>query len=131
MRLLLDTHAFVWLASDLTKLPKAAKEAIANSECLSISSATPWEIGLLVKRGRLELPLSTAEYVERAIARHITDEIPIDRGIAIASTELQPIHNDPFDRILIATAIAQDLVLLTCDEVIPKYPKVKTLWSGD
>lgn len=128
MRLLLDTHAFVWLASDLSQLPPAAKEAIANSECLCVSSATPWEIGLLVRSGRLELPLPTAEYVDRAIARHITEEIPIDRGIAIASTELPRIHNDPFDRILVATAIAQDLVLVTRDGVIAKYPEVRTIW---
>jgi PIN domain nuclease of toxin-antitoxin system len=129
MRLLLDTHAFVWLASDQSKLPEAAKEAIASSDAVYLSSATPWEIGLLVKRGRLELPLHTSEYVSSAMEQHITDEIPIDRHLAIRATELPEIHNDPFDRVLVATAIGHDLVLVTRDEVIPTYPEVRTLWS--
>jgi PIN domain nuclease of toxin-antitoxin system len=127
--LLLDTHAFVWLASDQTQLTAAGKAAIrAAAGALCISSITGLEIALLVKRGRLELPLPPREFIERALRQHGIEEIPVDVEIALRSAALPDIHNDPFDRIIAATALNRGCPLLSKDTVLPRYPGMTLLW---
>jgi len=127
--LLLDTHAFVWLASAQKNLSLRAKQAILqNADELYISSISALEIAILVKRNRLRLPVGAGEFVERALQQHGIYEIPVDRRVAIASTSLPDIHNDPFDRIILATALLKDMSILSKDRVIPKYNDVKVIW---
>jgi PIN domain nuclease of toxin-antitoxin system len=127
--ILLDTHALVWLASDPTQLSPAAQTAIrAHPASLHISIVSAWEISLLAKRGRLTLPLSPEEYLARAIAHHGLIELPLTRRVAQAAVSLPDIHNDPFDRILIAECHARGLSLITRDTVIPSYPDVRVIW---
>ena len=128
--LLLDTHAFVWLASDVAQLPTAARETIRREAArLFVSSISALEIGLLVKRGRLDLPLPPDEFVERALAHHGIQEIPVDHHLALASTALPDIHNDPFDRILVATAQARDMRILSKDAQLARYPGTHVVWD--
>jgi PIN domain nuclease of toxin-antitoxin system len=127
MRLLLDTHAFVFLASDQGQIPSRAREAMRVSP-MFLSSISALEIALLAKHGRLRLPIAPGEFVDRALEQHGVSEIPVDRGLAVASAELPDMHNDPFDRLIIATAHEHDLVIVTKDEVIPQYPGVRALW---
>ena len=128
--LLLDTHAFVWLASDQARLPRSALDTIRRSAGrLYLSAISALEIGILVKRGRLSLPVAPAEFVERALRQHGIQEMPVDRRIALASTQLPDIHNDPFDRIVIATAQIHDLHILSRDRVIPTYPDTVVVWD--
>ena len=130
MMLLLDTHAFVWLASDQSKLSSTGLKAIQeNAERLYISSISAMEIGILVKHRRLRLPVSPEDFIERALYQHGIQEIPVNREIALASTKLPEIHNDPFDRLLIATAVIKVCVLLSKDKMIPQYQTVKVLWD--
>jgi PIN domain nuclease of toxin-antitoxin system len=127
--LLLDTHAFVWLASDSTRLTQDAKQAIrTHADDLHLSSISALEIGLLVKRERLDLPVAPGAFIERALEQHGVEEVMVDREIALASVGLPDLHNDPFDRIIIATALAGGMSILTKDTVIPTYPGVKTIW---
>lgn len=127
--ILLDTHALVWLASNPAQLSKAARDAIRkNPAALHVSVVSAWEISLLVKRGRLELPLPAAEYVERAVRHHGLIELPLGRHIAQDAVALPDIHNDPFDRVLVAECLARGLTLVTCDQVIPRYPGLRTVW---
>lgn len=129
MKLLLDTHAFVWLASDLKRLPAKARSALKESAGrLFLSSASTLEVALLTKRGRLELPLAVADYIELALAHHGIQEVAIDRRIAVRSALLPDIHNDPFDRLIVATGLIGDMVVLTKDEKIRAYD-VRTVWS--
>jgi PIN domain nuclease of toxin-antitoxin system len=121
--LLLDTHAFVWLTSDVAQLPPVARETIRQEAArLFLSSISALEIGLLVKRGRLDLPLLPAEFIERALTHHGIHEIPMDHEIALASAALPDLHNDPFDWILVATAQARDLRIVSKDTQLARYP---------
>jgi PIN domain nuclease of toxin-antitoxin system len=128
VRLLLDTHALVFLASDLQQLPNKAQRAI-RAHPLFVSAISALEIGLLVKRARLRLPVAPAVFVERAFEQHCIEEIPIDRVIALHAATLPDLHNDPFDRLIVASATEHDLVIVTKDSVIPTYPGVRTVWD--
>lgn len=126
---LLDTHAFVWLASDQGALSTAALAAIKKDrDSLFISVVTAWEIGLLHKKGRLFLPLPPEEFLQRALSHHGVQELQIKREIVLAGVSLPDIHNDPFDRILVAEALHHKCRIVTKDEKIPLYPGVKAIW---
>jgi PIN domain nuclease of toxin-antitoxin system len=127
--LLLDTHAFVWLASDQTQLTPAGKAAIrAAAGALCVSSITGLEIAILVKRGRLSLPLPPGVFIERALRQHAIEEVPLDLVIAMRSAALPDIHNDPFDRLVLATALTRGCPVLSKDTILPQYPNVTVLW---
>lgn len=127
--LLLDTHAFVWLASAPKELSPPTRRAIQeNADNLYISSISALEIAILVKRKRLSLPLNPAEFIDRALRQHGIREIPLDRSIAIASTRLADIHNDPFDRIMVATAQLNGMSIVSRDRILRSYPEVKIIW---
>ena len=127
--LLLDTHALVWLASSQRHLSARVRQSIRqNPDELYLSSISALEIAILHKRERLTLPLPPSEFVDRALQQHGIHEVPLDWRIAIASASLPDIHNDPFDRIIIATARLHGLKILTKDRVIPQYPEVKVIW---
>lgn len=127
--ILLDTHAFVWMASDPEKLSSRAVDAIQrNCEGLLVSVATCWEVALLHKRGRLSLPVSSERFLEKAIARHGIHEISVSRATVLASVALPDIHRDPFDRVLIAEAQLRGCPIVTRDETIASYPGVSVIW---
>ncbi len=129
MRLLLDTHAFIWFVSDRKKIPEDSINLIQeNAGELYLSSITALEIALLVKRKRLKIPKNPGSYIEEAIQYHNLHEIPVDRKILLQSSALPEIHDDPFDRIIIATAKLHDLVLITKDTKIQAYPDITIVW---
>lgn len=127
--ILLDTHALVWLASDPKRLSPAARKAIsAHAASLHLSAVSAWEISLLVRNGRLSLPMKPGAYVAHAIRHLALIELPVTRESAQASVELPPIHNDPFDRILIAECGLRQLTLISADRVIATYPGLRLIW---
>lgn len=127
--ILLDTHALVWLASDSTRLSSAAQQFIrAHPKSLHVSIISAWEISLLVKRGRLILPLPPNDYFARAVTHHGLIEVPLTRRVAQNSVDLPDIHNDPFDRILIAECQSRGLSLVSCDSTLARYPGLKIVW---
>lgn len=129
MKALLDTHAFIWLATDQVRLSKAARDAIRRSdEGLYISAVTAWELGLLANRGRFEVDIDPAVLLATACRRHGIEEIPLRGEDALRSTQLPALHRDPFDRILVALAIQEGLVLVSKDEQLARYPGVKVVW---
>ena len=126
---LLDTHTFVWLASDQSALSSVAFSAIKKDRVsLFISVVTSWEIALLYKKGRLLLPLAPSEFVEKAMQRYGVQELPLRSEIAMAAVALPDIHNDPFDRILVAESLHNKCRLVTKDEKISLYPGVEAVW---
>jgi PIN domain nuclease of toxin-antitoxin system len=128
--LLLDTHALIWLATDLTQLTEPAKTAIRlHASELHISAITALEISLLTSCGKLEWGKKPVSRFERALKHHCVKVIPIDSEIAWKAGQLPPIHRDPFDRIIIATAQKHGMTILTKDRTIPSYPKIKVVWE--
>jgi PIN domain nuclease of toxin-antitoxin system len=128
--ILLDTCALLWLANGSDDLSPTTQELLrANAGSLFVSAFSAWEIALKHRRGRLELPLDTpAEWFAAVLEQHGLREIPVDSRIAAGAVSLPPLHTDPADRILVATAQTQGLTLLTPDALIRQYPELKTAW---
>lgn len=131
--ILLDTHAWVWWASKpdlLTKQAAAAiEQAIGRSE-LYVSAFSAWEVALLVKKGRLELAIPLGEWIAACEALPYLRFVPASHPILVRSVDLPPpFHDDPADRIIVATAIELDAQLITRDGRMLDYPAVRTIWS--
>jgi len=124
VRLLLDTHALIWTARDPERLSEAAASAVSDPENdVYVSAVTGWEVAIRRARGRLRFP-----DVDRAMlaALQLT-ELPISLAHAAEAGALPDHHRDPFDRMLIAQARADDLVLVTRDRAFDPY-EVKRHW---
>jgi PIN domain nuclease of toxin-antitoxin system len=126
VKLLLDTHAFLYWAADNPRLPRRARAAIARPRTIAcISAATIWEIRIKVAKGRLRTDFTNV--VEEA-QKHRFDVLPITGDHAQAAGDLPPHHDDPFDRMLIAQARAEAMTLVTGDGAFGEYG-VKLLWA--
>jgi PIN domain nuclease of toxin-antitoxin system len=119
MKLLLDTHAFLWWDSDDARLPSALRSAIATpSNQVFVSAVTAWEIA--IKRGLRKLVF--AGLVGKSIEGHGFIALPITVEQAECAGSLPQLHRDPFDRLLVAQAQLEGLVLVTVDDEILRYP---------
>jgi len=118
MRLLLDTHAFLWWVSDWEQIAERTRDAIANprNEVL-VSAVSGWEIAIKKAKGRLAAPDNLAAIVEEKGLGHL----PLTFEQAERAAALPDHHRDPFDRMLIAQAQAEGMVLVTRDARIPLY----------
>lgn len=117
-RLLLDTHAFLWWLSDDPALSTAARDTICDGRNeIHVSAASVWEIVIKRAIGKLEAPGDLDKIVEE----ENFIRLPVSLGHAEAVGELPPLHKDPFDRMLIAQALSEGLVILTADSNIPRY----------
>ena len=125
MTLLLDTHTIVWLTENLPNLGKAASRAcdaaLAVDE-LAVPAIAFYELGRLLKRGRVGGPPSVRDWQLKLLTLGVR-EIPLSAEIAIRAAGLDDLHRDPIDRIIVATALAEDAVLLTADGPL-------LAWSG-
>ena|SRR5579871_992001 len=118
MRLLLDTHIFYWSLYSRSRLPKGALEAILAAEAVFVSAVSIWEMAIKVRLSKIKGdPARLADF----IAESGFSELPIwSRHAKLVST-LPMHHSDPFDRLLIAQAIAEPLHLLTADIKLKPY----------
>jgi PIN domain nuclease of toxin-antitoxin system len=128
VKLLLDTHAFLWWCADSPKLPLRARRAVADqSNQVLISAVSGWEVAIKSRLGRLELPERPTEFMVRMLERHGFGVLPVAMAHALGEHELPEIHHDPFDRLLVSQSQSENAVLVTNDEMIMRYP-VETLW---
>lgn len=119
---LLDTQILIWSAIHLSKLAPHVTELLERADVeLFVSSITIAEIEIKTGLGKLELPGTPIELCRELGAT----EMDLTWNHAALLSELPPIHKDPFDRLLIAQAIAEDITLITSDELILRYPQVK------
>lgn len=126
MKLLLDTHTFLWWEADDPKLGRRARTQIVSpANSVLVSAATAWEIAVKRAAGKLVAPGDVGDW----IARSGFDELPIEVSHAVASAGLPRHHDDPFDRLLVAQAQAERLTLVTLDEAIARY-EVSLLDAG-
>ena len=127
MKYLLDTHAVIWYFENSSELPKKIEELIDNPEIsVYISSVSLWEIAIKISLSKLDLKLSLEELLYIVKNRDF-DIIQIENEYLKKLYELPFIHKDPFDRLLISTAMAEDLTIITIDENIQKYD-VSWIW---
>ncbi|MEE4173064.1 MAG: type II toxin-antitoxin system VapC family toxin [Xanthomonadales bacterium] len=127
MRLLLDTHVFLWLKTKSPKLPKQHREAFLDPETIPyFSMASYWEITIKAALGKLDLAPDWPTDFEREIVESHIHWLPIEPNHCRTLLNLEHLHRDPFDRMLVAQALAEDLVIATLDKRIRRYP-VKTL----
>ena len=127
MKYLLDTHAVIWYLEESTELPKKITSIIDNPEMdICISTVSLWEIAIKIKLGKLDIKLTLRELLEYVKTRDFSI-IHIEDEHLLALLDLQYTHKDPFDRLLISTAIAEDLTIITADENIQKY-NVAWVW---
>ena len=128
----LDTHAWIWFVSNPNLLSKKAKKAIdeaVKAKGVLISSISVWEVARLTAANRLELTLDVTDWVAKSEILPFIQFIPVSNAIAIKSVNLpQPLHSDPADRIIIASALTAGTPLVTKDKKILAYPAVKTIW---
>jgi PIN domain nuclease of toxin-antitoxin system len=118
MKLLLDTHAFLWWLNDDKKLGPKARQAVEEpGNLVYVSVATAWEIALKRASGKLDAPGDIAEWIEQSAF----SDLPIEVEHAVVSAELPKHHNDPFDRLVIAQAQLEDMTLVTHDDEIDEY----------
>jgi PIN domain nuclease of toxin-antitoxin system len=127
VRLLLDTCTFLWLASgDAVSTPAAAAIADPHNDVL-LSAVSVWEIVTKYQSGKLPLPEPPALLIPTERTLRGIDELPFDETSALYGIRLPPLHRDPFDRMLIAQAVAHGLAIVTPDPLITQYP-VRVLW---
>jgi PIN domain nuclease of toxin-antitoxin system len=127
VKLLLDTCTFLWLAGGGTLSPRAAAAVRDPANDVFLSAASVWEIVVKHSIGKLPLPEDPAQFIRtRREARGVTP-LPFDEDAALQGTRLPRLHRDPFDRMLIAQAIALGLAIVTPDPLVTQYP-IRTIW---
>ncbi|HYU34107.1 MAG TPA: type II toxin-antitoxin system VapC family toxin [Thermoanaerobaculia bacterium] len=122
MKLLLDTHVFLWYITADPKLPaafRAAAQDPANEVYLSVASI--WEAVIKYGLGKLPLPAPPADYLPHQRDAHGIASLPVDEGAMAHLAGLPPLHRDPFDRLLIAQALQYDLKVATVDPEFASY----------
>ena len=127
--ILLDTCALIWWTLDPGKLSKAAAFACNNMANTGgiISSISIWEIGIKIKKGKIDLGLNLAEYVSRIKKLGCLEILPVDENIWVENIALDWYHNDPADRTIVATARLENVPIITKDDIIREfYPN--TIW---
>ena len=128
MKLLLDTHTFLWWNEASPRLSKKALVLLsdpANTLLLSVVSA--WELVLKTQTGKLRLPESLNVYVPTRMAHYAMHALPVSLAHALASESLPLHHRDPFDRLLIAQAAIEGVPIVTADPEFRRYA-IKVVW---
>lgn len=121
MRLLLDTHVFLWLLAEPERIGAQVGRLHDPRTELFLSAASSWEIAVKVQLGRLELPDHPRHYVPDRMRAIGAEPLPVEHAHALAVSDLPLHHRDPFDRLLVAQAQALRLRIVTADAQILKY----------
>jgi len=122
VKLLLDTHLLLWAAGQPDRLSKTARDLIeADGSELIFSTASLWEIVIKRGLGREDFKVD-ARLLRRGLLDNGYTELPIASEHVVAIDTLPPLHKDPFDRVLVAQALVEGIILLTTDEVVACYP---------
>lgn len=128
MKLLLDTHAFLWWVTDDERLSQNARKRIAEPRNeVFLSAVSTWEIVVKASLGRLSLVERLDRFVMRQLETNAFTPMPLQLSHAANVWALPDHHKDPFDRLLVAQALVEGLMLVTDDRQVRRYP-VKIVW---
>lgn len=129
MKLLLDTHAFIWFAEDDAQLDQSIKKIIENTENeIFLSIASIWEIAIKMHLKKLILNKSIEEVID-LVTTNGFEFLPILPKHIITLTTLDFFHRDPFDRMIIAQGLSEKIQIVSKDEIFDKYG-VKRIWKS-
>ena len=121
MRLLLDTHVFLWAVAGSPQLKAPTRRLLEAADEVYVSAASIWEVALKARLGRIDAdPAELAAAIEPSGFLHL----PVSAAHAAGVALLEPHHNDPFDRLLIAQALAEPLKLVTADPLLAMYSEL-------
>lgn len=120
MRVLLDTHTFIWAVTNDPALTQKGRDIIVDAQAVYVSAASIWEIAIKARLGKIN---ADPALMWGAIDKSGFQELPIRAAHTVGVSQLPLHHNDPFDRLLVAQAISEQFVLLTLDALLPPYGK--------
>lgn len=126
MKLLLDTHVFLWYVAGDRRVPDAWRREIGDSDNVFLSAVSVWETTIKASLGKLALPKPACTYLYQQRIHHGIEFLAVDERAFSSLEQLPPLHADPFDRMLVAQAFHHDLTLVTVDAAVLAYG-VKTL----
>ena len=129
MRVLLDTHVFLWLQTEPERLGDRLALVEDNATTLLLSAASSWEMAIKYALRRLPLPEPPERYVPTRMRAIGAEALPIEHPHALAVASLPELHRDPFDRLLVAQATIAGIAILTADPAVAQYP-AETLLVG-
>lgn len=128
MKLLLDTHVLLWALEDDVRLSRKARALLLDEgHTLLWSAASTWELAIKASLGRIRFATPLAEYLPHKLEAEGIVSLPITDPHAAAVESLPRHHHDPFDRLLIAQALVEELALLSADKVMKRYD-VEVVW---
>ena len=128
MKLLLDTHIFIWLIDNDRRLSEQYRQAIQdpnNEKFLSVVSI--WECVIKYQIGKLNFPSSPETYLPKERRKHLVKTLTVDENSIAQLIKLPLLHKDPFDRLIMAQALQHDLIVMTEDKLILAYPNIRLL----
>lgn len=121
MRLLLDTHIFLWVVTDNSALKTSARRLIETADEVYVSAVSIWEIAIKARLGKIE---ADTDLLVDELPRAGFRDLPVSVKHAARIASLPPHHADPFDRLLIAQAITEPLRFLTADRILARYSEL-------
>lgn len=128
MRILLDTHIWIWYLSGSARLPKKYRESLnRDNNQIWLSPISVWETLILAEKGKLSLKPEPISWIQQSLKRWPIKEAPLNIQVSIRSRQLDLPHQDPADRFISATALIYDLTLMTIDERLISAPWLPTL----
>lgn len=129
MRVLLDTHVFLWWIVDDPQITEKVRKLITDGDNeLFYSAASCWEIAIKAQLGKIDLPKKPDIFISDQLATNAVQSMPILASHALHVCNLPDFHKDPFDRMIIAQAQLEGLPLITSDPLMAKYD-VKIIWD--
>jgi PIN domain nuclease of toxin-antitoxin system len=128
LKVLIDTHAFLWWCLDDPQLSDDAQSAIADeANTVIVSAVVGWEIAIKYRLGKLPLPEEPRQFVTSRVPLNRFAVLDISMAHALHVVSLADKHRDPFDRMLVAQAQVEDMPIISADEAISQYD-VRTIW---
>jgi PIN domain nuclease of toxin-antitoxin system len=130
MKYLLDTIVWLWSVGPFDKIGTPGLEIVSGGQAeVYLSTASSWEIAIKTQLGKFQLPGSPGSYIPKRLAEQGIRPLSVTLSHSLKVYDLPPHHRDPFDRLIIAQAIAEKMCILTADRAFEKYP-VEVLWCG-
>jgi PIN domain nuclease of toxin-antitoxin system len=130
MRYLIDTMVWLWSVGPTELIGKEGLEIMSSGEEeVYFSAVSSWEVSIKTKLGKFKLPDLPTRYLPKRLAEQGIQSLSVTQSHSLKVYDLPLYHSDPFDRLLIAQAVVEEMTILTCDRMFRKYP-VDVVWCG-